>query len=207
MATSTEFEPTGTINVGEDVFVEGGPDLWFGGVKKHSPDANGFFWGITGTAGTPVFKVGCYENFQLADNLTINDVQCDNVGIKGETVRRNFLEATFDLQVLFPLTQLDLMLRLGSSLLDATADTEYASIGEVVQDVFHNVFFSRIYDAATGDWVSVTGHRCSFRWNAPLQTRYGEKWMVGVAIKFFADENLPAAQRFATMVRWDPSAL
>lgn len=202
---STDSTPTGTINVAEDVFIEGGPDLWFGGVLKYDPDDNNYYWGITGTPATPAFQIGCYQNFQLSDDLTVNEVRCDTVGVKQDITRRNFLEATFDLQALLPLSELRHLLRLSSALAVPGDNVEYVGIGEVNQQDIHLVYFSRVYDPDTGDWVSVTGTRCQFRWTGPLQLRYGEPWMVGVTVRFYANEDLPTDQRFATMVRYDPS--
>lgn len=197
--------PTGTINEAEDIFIEGGPDFWFGGELQHAPDDNDFFWGIVGTTATPVFHIGCYENFQFADNLTTNEVRCDTVGVKQDITRRNFLEATFDLTGLFPLSQLRHMLRWSDALVVPGDDVEYASIGQVNQQDIHRVYFSRIYDEVADDWLSVTGHRCQFMQAGPIQMRYGEPWQVPVRVRFYADDTLPAEQQFATLVRYDPS--
>lgn len=207
MAGASEYTPTGTLNTAEDIFIEGGPDLYFGGEPQYNPDANGWYWGIVGTVATPVYKVGCYENFQLSDNVTVNEVRCDTVGVKSDISRRNFLEATFDLQGLFPLSELRHLLRWSSSESVPAEDTEYAGIGEINQQDFHMVYFSRVYDTDASDWVSVTGHRCQFQWDGALQMRYGQPWMVGVRVRFYADEDLPSDQRFATVVRYDPSVI
>lgn len=205
MPASTEYQPTGTIDANDDIFIEGGPDLWLGGVLKYAPDINGYYWGIDGIPSNPVFKLGCYENFQLQDNVTVNEIRCDTLGVVGSIVRRNYLEATFDVQQILPLSQLKNLLRWSSSL--AVADAEYAGIGEVNQQDYLPVYLSRIYDPDAGDWVSFTGTRCQFQWDKAMQLRYGQPWMVGVKIRFYANKNLPSTQRFVTVVRWDPSAL
>lgn len=205
MPISTEYAPTGTLNQSENIFIEGGPDLYFGGVLKYGPDANGYYWGITGTAQVPVYKVGCYENFQLQDNTTINDIRCDTVGTKGSIVRRNYLEGTFDLKSFLPLSELRKLLRWSSSLAVPGSDGEYAGIGEVNQQDYHLLYFSKIYDTDAGDWVSLTATRVQFSWNGAIQFRYGAEWMVGVQFRCYANEDLPSDQRFATVVRYDPS--
>lgn len=207
MAASTEFEPTGTINANDDIYIEGGPDLWIGGVLKYGPDSNGYYWGIDGTPSVPIYRLGCYENFQLQDNVTVNEIRCDTIGVVGSIVRRNYLEASFDLQQLLPLSQLKTLLRWSSALSVPGTDTEYAGIGDINQQDFHMIYLSRIYDSDAGDWVSFTGTRCQFEWNGALQMRYGQPWMVGVRLRFYANRDLPSDQRFATVVRYDPSAI
>lgn len=207
MAGSSEHTPTGTLNAAEDLYIEGGPTLYFGGDAQYAPDANGYYWGVVGTVETPIFTVGCYENFQLGDNITVNEVRCDTVGVKSDISRRNFLEATFDVQALLPLSQLRYLLRWSSALTVAGEDTEYAGIGEINQQEFHMLFFSRIYDTDAGDYVAFTGHRCQFQQGGALQMRYGQPWVVGVRARMYADENLPSDQRFATAIRYDPSVI
>lgn len=204
---STDNTPTGTINTSENIFIEGGPDLYFGGVLKYTPDSNGYYWGIDGISASPVYKVGCYENFQLQDNVTVNEIRCDTVGVKGSIVRRNYLEATFDLQSFLPLSELRYLLRWSSSLAVPANHVEYAGVGVVNQQDYFPVFFSRVFDPTAGDWVSFTGTRCQFQWNSAMQMRYGNTWMVGVAVRFYANEALPSDQQFATVVRYDPSAI
>ena len=207
MPSSDDYAPTGTLNDQEDIYIDGGPDLYFGGVSKYSPDDNGYYWGISGTADLPVHKVGCYENAQWSDNLTTNAIRCDTIGDVGNISRRNYLELTFDLKALLPLSILRYLLRLSSSLSVPADDAEYAGIGEVNQQEYHKVFFSKIYDTDAGDWLAVTGHRCQFEWSGAMQFRYGQEWMVGVRCRFFSDEDMPSDQRFATMVRYDPSVI
>ncbi len=207
MAGSTQYQPTGTINEADDIYIEGGPDLWIGDDLQYGPDSNGYYWGITGTVANPVQKLGCYENFQIQDNVTINEIRCDTVGVVGNIVRRNYLEITFDLEQLLPLEQLKVLLRWSSSLKDPATDTEYAGIGEINQQDYHIIYFSRIYDADAGDWVSWTATRVQFEWSGAIQMRYGQPWMVGVRMRCFANADLPSNQRFATVVRYDPSAV
>lgn len=197
--------PTGTLNSAESIFIEGGPDFYFGGEIQHSPDDNGYHWGLVGTAVNPVFLVGCYENLQLADSLTVNQIRCDTTGVQAQIVRRDFLEVTFDLQGLLPISELRQLLRWSSDLAVPGEDVEYAGIGEVNQQDFHMLFFSRVYDPDVDDWVSFTGHRAQFQQSGALQMRYGEPWIVGITARLFADTTKPSDQRFATVVRFDPS--
>lgn len=200
--------PTGTLTNAEEVFVENAPNIWFGGVHQYAPDADGFYHGITGTAGNPVYEVGCYENFRLQDNVTINELRCDVVGLKKATQIRDYLTVTFDLKSLFPLTRLRHMLRGGAVTWNDSENAEKMGLGEIDNTLFYKVFLSRVYDSDAGDFVSITGHRVQFTGNFQMQAQYGQSWMIsGIEMRFYADDDLPDAQRFATIIRVDEDAL
>ncbi len=203
--STSEKGPTGTIELADDVFLEGGPDFWFGGVAKYSPDVDGFFWGITGTALKPVFKIGCYTDFRWRDNIQMTDVRCDAVGVKATIQKRNYLEAQFTLMSLLPLFSLRHMIRGGAVTTNGTEHTEKMGLGVINNQTYHMVYFSRVYDSDTGDFLSVTGHRCQFvdAWEMALQ--YGAPWTLGIRLRMFADDTKPTDQQFATVLRLDPS--
>jgi hypothetical protein len=204
---STDNVPSGTTSEAEDIFLEGGAEVYFGGVRQHSPDDNGWYWGVTGVVGNPVYHAGCYENLQLSDNMQVSDIRCDTVGMTGQTVRRNFLELTLDVKALFPLSQLRYMLRWSDAESVPADEVEYAGIGQVNQQEYYIIYLARVYDEATDDWVSITLHRAQFEHAGALQMRYGEEWVVGIRIRAFADDSLPSEQQFATVVRYDPSVI
>lgn len=196
--------PTGTIETAEDIYIESGPTVWFGGEAQYSPDTDGFYHGIVGTVGNPVYRLGCYENFRFQDNVTINEVRCDTTGLVQTTQVRDFLVATFDLKSLLPFTMLRHLLRGGAVTTNPAEDAEKFGLGIIDNTAFYKFFFSRIYDATAGDFVSVTGHRCQFTGNFQIQTPYAQAWMItGVEVRMFADESLPIDQRFATLIRVD----
>lgn len=207
MAGSSEYIPTGTLNSPESIYLDGGPNVYYHGVPKYNPDANGYYWGITGTEATPVYTLGCYENFQLSDNAAVNEIRCDTQGVVGSVSQRNYLEATFELKSMFPLSQLKILLRWSSALTVPAEDVEYAGIGEINNQDYHLLYFSKVYDPDAGDWVSVTGHRVQFMWDGAWQFRYGDEWTVGCRVRFYSDETKPSDQRFATAVRYDPSVI
>jgi hypothetical protein len=205
-------EPTGTITTAEDLFIEGAPEIWFGGVPQYSPDADGFYHGITGVDdGDPthrVYKLGCYENFRFSDNIQMNEIRCDTTGLEKTSQTRDYLTATFDLKSLLPLTELRHLIRAGAVTWNDAENSEKMGIGEIDNTLFYMCFFSRVYDPTAGDFVSVTGHRCQFTGNFQLQTPYANAWSItGVEIRFYADNDKPDDQRFATVVRVDASAL
>jgi hypothetical protein len=201
-------EPTGTINTAEDQFIEGAPEVWFGGDAQYSPDDDGFYHGIVGTEANPIYKLGCYENFQWTDNITMNEIRCDTTGLEKTSQTRDYLVATFDLKSLLPLTQLRHIIRGGAVTWNDGENAEKMGIGEIDNSLFYKVFFSRVYDSDSGAFVSVTGHRVQFTGNFQLQTPYAGAWMIsGVEMRFYADNDLPDAQRFATVIRVDEDEL
>lgn len=201
-------EPTGTITTAEDIFIEGAPEIWYGGVRQYAPDDDGFYHGITGVAANPVYKLGCYTNFRFQDNVQLTEIRCDNLGLRKTSQTRDYLTATFDLESLLPLSMLRHLIRASAVVWNDGENAEKMGIGAIDNTLFYPVFFSRIYDATAGDFVSVTGHRCQFTGNFQLQTPYSGAWMItGIEIRFYADDDLPAAQRFATVIRVDASAL
>jgi len=85
--------PTGPITVTEDLYLTGGPRVFFqpyynaaGAVcaERFAPDGGGFHWGLSGTSLCPIYEVGCYEDFQIVDTITRNPVSCDSLGTVDE---------------------------------------------------------------------------------------------------------------------------
>ena len=206
--------PTGTLTASEDLYIEGAPYFYFGGEHAQNPDPEGFYWGLTGTAENPVFAVGCYEDFRFGDDVTINAVRCDTIGDAALVQRRNFMYISFTLKSMLPFDILSRILRGGDveeQLADpgppVTEGTEIFGFGEIDNTVFYLCYFSRVYDPDAGDFVAVTGHRCQFVDAWEIATPWAEAWRVGVTMRLFADDDMPVDQRFATMIRLDPSEL
>jgi hypothetical protein len=200
--------PTGTIVTAEDIFIEGAPEVWFGGDAQYSPDADGYYHGIVGTAGNPVYRIGCYENFRFQDNVSVNEIRCDTVGLKATSQTRDFMTVTFDLKSLLPLSMLRHIIRGSPTTWNDGENAEKMGLGDIDNTLFYRFFFSRVYDSTAGDFVSVTGHRCQFTGNFQLQTPYAGAWMItGIEVRFYGDDDLPDAQKFASVMRVDASAL
>jgi hypothetical protein len=202
------YTPTGTTVTAEDKFIEGAPEVWFGGVAQYSPDADGFYHGITGTAANPVYKIGCYNNFRFGDNVAVAEIRCDTVGLKKTSQKREYMTVTFDLLSLLPLSMLRHIIRGGPVTWNDAENAEKMGLGEIDNTLFYKFFFSRVYDSVNTEWVSVTGHRCQFTGNFQLQTPASGAWLItGIEVRFYADDSLPDAQQFATVIRVAPTAL
>jgi hypothetical protein len=142
------------------------------------------------------------------EGVSLNEIRCDTDGLVATVQTRDYLVATFDLKSLLPLSYLRHLIRGGAVTWNDGENAEKMGIGTIDNSIFHRFFFSRIYDATAGDFVSVTGHRTQFTGNFQLATPYAQAWMLtGVEVRFYADTDLPDAQQFATVVRVDASAL
>jgi hypothetical protein len=192
----------------EEIFIEGAPEIYFGGVAQYSPDDDGFYHGITGTVDNPVYRVGCYTDFRFNESVTVNEIRCDTRGRARVSRERDFLTATFTLRSLFPFSVLRHMINGGAVTWNDGENAEKMGIGTIDNSLYYLVFFSRVYDQTAGDFVSVTGHRCQFTGNFQMEAPYAGGWSIsGIEIEFHADDTKPDDQKFATMIRVDEDVL
>lgn len=206
--SSSYCAPTGTITSSEDIFIEGGPEFWIGGEPQNNPDSDDFYWGIVGTAANPAYLIGCYESFLFRDNITINDIQCDAVGVRSSIQKRNYLDITFTLKSLLPLEHMSRFMKGGGVTNNDTEGTQKFGFGEIDNNTYYMVFFSRVYDDVTGDCFTFTGHRCQVVDAFELAAVWGQPWtLTGFVVRCFADDTKPDSQLFGTAVRIDPSVI
>jgi hypothetical protein len=199
--------PSGTIQLASDIFLEGGPDFYFGGVAKYSPDADGYYWGIDGTPSNPVQKVGCYTQFKFRDNIMVSEIRCDTIGVVGTIQKRNFLECDFTLLSLLPLAQLKTLIRGGTVTQNASDHAEKMGLGLIDNNKYFLTYLAKVYDQTAGSFVSITGHRCQFVDVWEISMNYGAPWTLGIKLRMYADTSKPDAQKFATVLRYDPTLL
>lgn len=202
--TTSDRTPSGTIITPNDVFLEGGPEFWFGGVPRYSPDSDGFYWGITGIDAKPAYKLGCYTDFRWRDNVQMTEVRCDTIGVTATIQKRNYLEFTCTLMSLLPLKMLKNIIHGGTVTITAEG-AEKMGLGDINNAEYHLCFLSRVYDQTALDFVTITGHRCQFVDSWEIAMTYGAPWTLGIKMRLHADDTKPAAQRFATVIRLDPS--
>lgn len=201
--------PTGQIITGEGIYIEGGPEVYFQSYdagEANTPDSNGLYWGLSGTVTYPVYQIECYDNLQMIDDVAEKMITCQNLGEVDALQRRNHLQLTFTLKSLLPFDVLSRVLRGGAVTVDAGDGTEGFGLGEI-RSLFYHIFFSRIYDQDTGDFLSVTFHKAKFTEASPLSTPYADAWSIPVKMTAFADNTKPRDQRFGTVLRLDPSQI
>src|SRR3990167_9398805 len=137
--------PLGTITSQDEIYLEGAPNIWYQDDRANllrNPDGDTFYWGLSATVTYPVIALGCVEGVALADNLTMNDVQCDTVGVKDTVVRRNYLELSLTLKTLFPLSTIRHILR-GGAVTTTAGATEKMGLGAINNNIFFRLYMAK----------------------------------------------------------------
>ena len=202
--------PVGQINAQEEIYLDGAPYLYFQdgtATPLNNPDGDGFYWNLSGTSSYPVSRIGCIQDVSLTEGLTINAVRCDTIGDKASIQRRDYIEFAFSFTSFLPLSITRHILKLGSA---PTVGTGYEAqgIGSINNNQFYHFYAPKVYDDENGDFVAFHLHRAQFVEAFTLNMRSGEPWMIdGLRIRAYADETKPAAQKFASIIRGDLSAL
>lgn len=211
MSLTGTSTPQGTTTSQESLYLEGGPTVYFedwAGNYRFNPDSDGFYWGLSGTATYPVYAVGCYQEFHLVENVTVNDVRCDNLGVVATMQHRNYLDVRFNLQSFFPLSVLARMLKGAYAITNNSSDeAEKFGLDKINNNQFWKVYFPLIYNPTDGSYVSVTLHKAQFIDSWDWNWMYAQSHQVNIAIRGFADASRPNTQRFATVTRVDSSVL
>jgi hypothetical protein len=201
--------PLGSLIQQEELYLEGAPTIFFQDVRAtplKNPDSLGFYWGMSGTTTYPVYQIGCLTDVSLADNLTLNDVLCDNVGVKSTIQQRNYVEFTMSVQSFFPFPVLRHLLKGGA--VTETAPVEAFGLGQVNNSQYWMVYAPKVYDTDVGDYVAWHFHRCQFIDAFTINMSFGTPWQAtGIRLRAFVDETKPAAQSFGVFVRSDVSAV
>jgi hypothetical protein len=189
----------------ESLFVEGAPTIFFQDYRAtplHNPDGQGYYWGLSGTATYGWKELGCITDVKFSEDVTMNDVRCDTVGVK----KRNFVEFTATIVSLFPFSELAAIMNLSP----ATVGTGYETIGigQINNDQYYMMYAPKIYNEVDNDWLMFHLHKAKFvdAWELPFT--YGEAWkLTGIKIRAFFDETKPSGQNFGVIRRADQSAL
>jgi len=201
----------GTILQQDDLYLDTAPTVYFqervsgDGGYAFNPDADGFYWNLTGTSTNKVLEIGCYDTFQFVGNITMNTIRCDTVGDKGSIQKLNFVDITFNLKSFFPLETLRHIIRGGS--VTTASGVEKMGIGQPNNNRFYRAYFPSVYDEQSGDYLAVTVHKAQFVDSWTMAINYGAQPTLGVILRGFADPNLPSDQLFATVIRSDASAI
>ena len=198
------------ITSAEDLFIEGAPYVYYqdyDATPFFNPDDEGYYWGLSGTDTYPVYELGCVSDVSFSENLTVNDVLCDNVGVKSVIQQRNSVELTFTFQQPFPLDNLAPVLK-HNAVVDETSPTEKFGFGVIDQDQYYMVYCPKVYDTDAGDYVWIFMAKASFAEAFTINMGFGNPWQIsGVKLRGFADTTKPRAQYFGMFGRCDASVI
>lgn len=208
--------PAGLVSQQSDIYIDSAPPIFFqhndagtgaGSVGLlNAPDANGFYWGLSGTTNNPVYQLGCIENVQLQGNITMTSIRCDTTGDRGAIQKLSYIDITANLKTLLPLATLRQIIR-GGAVTTVSGATEQFGIGQPDNSKYYYVWMPAVYDPEAGDYLALTGFRAQFVDSWQLAFAYGQPATIGIAIRLFADDTKPADQLFASVIRADPSAI
>ena len=201
--------PPGTTTTQEDLYLQGAPTLFiqdYSAPEWYSPDSDGFYWNLTGTSTYNITEVGCIADVSMTENLTINDVRCDTIGVKDTVQQRDSLDFVFTIKSFFPFTTLRHFVKGGT--VTQTAPTEKFGLGKINNNLYYHAYAPAVYDEDTGDYVAFTLHKCKFVDAWTLNMPFGDQWnLTGLKLRAFADTTKPSAQQFATLIRADASVI
>ncbi len=201
--------PIGNVDSQDEIYLEGAPNIYvqqYEASPLNNPDADGYYWNLSGTTSYPVFSLGCVLDVSMTEGLTMNAIRCDAVGDKGVIQRRDYIELELTISTLFPLTTLRHVLNLSTPTVGT--DIEKMGIGKINNNRFYMAYCPKVYDEDTGDYVLFHFHRSQFVDAWTINMNAGEPWTVtGLKLRAFADESKPANALFGTIVRADPSAI
>ena len=201
--------PVGNIDTQEDLYLEGAPNIYIQDIEPgawYDPDGDGFYWNLSGTAAFPVYEIGCPTDLSFSENVTINDVLCDNVGVKSTVQQRNYIQFTFTVSSLFPLQTARILLKGGA--VTETSPTQKFGFGKINNNQYWQVYTPKVYDEDVGDYVWVHLHRCQFVDAWTINMPFGDRWTIqGIQLRAYADTDKPAAQQFGMFGRSDLSVI
>ena len=201
--------PLGTIESSEELYLEGAPYIYYQDqamTPLFNPDADGFYWGLSGTATYPVYELGCVSDVNLSENLTMNDVLCDNIGVKSTIQQRNYIEFNFTFQQPFPFDNLAPVLKGGA--VTETSPTQKFGFGSIDQNQYYMVYCPKVYDTTAGDYVWIHLNKASFVDAFTINMSFGNPWQItGIKLRAFADTDKASSQQFGMMGRSDLSVI
>jgi hypothetical protein len=201
--------PVGNLDVQEDIYLEGAPNIYFQDYTADplfNPDGDGFYWGLSGTTTYPAFEVGCPNDVSITEDLTINDVLCDNVGVKDTVQQRNYVQFEFTIRSFFPFQTLRHML--GGGAVTETTPTQKFGMGQINNDQRWMVYAPRVYNTDVGDYVWIHLNKAKFVDAWTINLPFGNNWEItGLRLRAYADTTKPSDQYFGMWGRSDLSVI
>lgn len=205
----TTGSPIGNITNQESLYIEGAPYLFiqdYRATPRFNPDGDGYYWNLSGTVTYPVLAIACVMDVSLTEDITMNDVRCDNIGVVSTIQKRNFIDFNLTVQSLFPLSVLRHLMHL--SLPTTGTNYETAGIPQIDNTQYYMAYCPKVYSETELDWLMFHLHKVQFVDAWTLDMTYGENWkLTGIKLRAFADVAKPDSQLFGVIRRYDESAL
>jgi len=201
--------PVGTQESAESIYLEGAPNIYFQDYEAgpwYNPDSDGFYWQLSGTSTYPVYEIGCPVDVSIVEDITVNDVLCDNSGVQDTIQQRNSVTFNFSIKSFFPMATLRHLLKYGA--VTETAPTQKVGIGAISTTQFWQVYAPKVYDQDNADYIWFYLAKAKFVESPTIEMPFGDAWMIsGLQLRGFADTTKPAAQMFGMMGRADASVI
>jgi len=201
--------PIGGSLTQENTYIEGAASIFVQDYRANplfNPDAQGYYWQMSGTSTYPYIEIGCVQDVTLTENLTMNDVRCDTIGVVDTIMKRNYVEMNLTILTLLPLKVLRHFLKIEAP--SVGTGYEKSGIGQINQAQYYHVYSPKVYDEANAYWLAFWLNKAKFVDAWTIDFKPAESWAIsGVKIRAYADDTKPAGQRFGTIIRSDASAL
>jgi len=201
--------PVGNLDTQEDIYLSDAPSIYFQDYTADplwNPDGDGFYWGLSGTTTYPAFEVGCPNDVSMTEDITINDVLCDNVGVKDTVQQRNYVQFEFTIRSFFPYQTLRHLLAGGA--VTESSPTQKFGMGTINNTQFWMVYAPKVYDTDNGDYIWIHLNKAKFVEAWTVNMPFGSNWEVtGLRLRAFADTTKPSAQQFGMWGRADASVI
>jgi hypothetical protein len=201
--------PIGGSLTQENTYIEGAASIFVQDYRANplfNPDAQGYYWGMSGTVSYPYIEIGCVQDVTLTENMTMNDVRCDTIGVVDTIMKRNYIEMNLTILTLLPLKVLRHFLKIEAP----TVGTGYekSGIGQINQAQYYHVYSPKVYDEANAYWLTFWLNKAKFVDAWTINQKYGDSWTVtGLKLRAFADSTRPANQLFGSIMRFDGSGV
>lgn len=196
----------GNVDSQEELYLEGSPYIYFQDNRANplnNPDAQNYYWGLSGTTTYPAYLLGCIQDVSLTQGLTMNDVRCDTVGVKDTIQKRDYVEFNLTILSQLPLTVIRHVMNLSAP--STGAGYETVGIGQINNSVHYMVYAPKVYDDDAAGWLMFHLHRAKFVDAWTMNMVYGGSWtLTGIKLRAFADDSKPAGQQFGVIKRFDP---
>jgi hypothetical protein len=196
----------GNVVTQEELYLEGSPFIYFQDYRAaplNNPDAQNYYWGLSGTSTYPAYLLGCIQDVSLTEGLTMNDVRCDTVGVKDTIQKRDYVEFQLTILSQLPLTVLRHLLKLSAPTTGSGFET--VGIGQINNSQHYHLYAPKVYDDDAAGWLMMYLHKAKFVDAFTINMVYGGPWtLTGIKLRAYAEDSKPANQIFGVIKRFDP---